>query len=201
MIQTTLLVSHKGVDLHAVTALRVMQRRLEGGDALHALHRCELHTFFGAGDGRTVADLLEIGRFFNPNKHHYGHFELAEPGASWLADAAVGGTDLVAAWPGRPIATDRDPADVPLADALLGGAVPSGHVAMDLVAIPLGEPGPILSGVLWRLVLVDDGRAPARLAERLAVARAGDQGLLVNPHLHGWRTALRRPATAGKETP
>ena len=34
MTQTTLLTSHKGVDLHAATAVRVMQRRLEGGDAL-----------------------------------------------------------------------------------------------------------------------------------------------------------------------
>ncbi len=207
MIQTTLLVSHKGVDLHAATALRVMQRRLEGGDALRALHRCELHTFFGEGDGRTVADLLRIGRFFNPNKHHYGHFELAEPGASWLAAPARGGAELAPAWPGRPLASDARPVagaprdDAHLDDALLGGPVPDGHVAMDVVAIPLGEPGPILSGVLWRLVLAADGRAPARLAERLAVTRAGDQGLLVNPHLHGWRTVLRRPAGAGKENP
>ena len=70
MIQTTLLTSHKGVDLHAATAVRVMQRRLEGGDALAALHRCELHTFWNEGDGRRVADLLEVGRFYNPNKHH-----------------------------------------------------------------------------------------------------------------------------------
>ena len=83
MTQTTLLTSHKGVDLHAATAVRVMQRRLEGGDALQALYRCEMHTFWGEGDGRAVPELLEIGRFYNPNKHHYGHFETSD-GPGWL---------------------------------------------------------------------------------------------------------------------
>jgi hypothetical protein len=193
MTQTTLLVSHKGVDLHAATAVRVMQRRLEGGDALRALHRGELHTFWDAGDGRRVSDLLEIGRFFNPNKHHYGHFELAEAGEPWLGDLAQGGAALDPIWPGSAVASDLAPVDAGLTDRLLGGTVPDGHVAVDVAAFPLGEPGPILSGVLWRLILVDDGRDPGRLADKLTVARSGDQGLLVNPHLHGWLTAVRRP--------
>jgi hypothetical protein len=201
MTQTTLLVSHKGVDLHAVTALRVMQRRLEGGDALQALHRCEVHTFCDGGDGRTVAELLEIGRYFNPNKHHWGHFELTDGAANWLAEPATGGADLAPAWPGRPLASDLAPVTDDLADRLLGGVVPDPMVAVDVVATPLGERGPLLSGVLWRLVLADDGRAPGRLAERLTVARTGRQGLLVNPHLHGWRTVTRRGQRAGKETP
>jgi hypothetical protein len=65
-------------------------------------------------------------------------------------------------------------------------------VAVDYATFPLNEAGPILTGVLWRLVLADDGRAPGRLAERLAVTRSGDLGLLVNPHLHGWLVAVRR---------
>jgi hypothetical protein len=198
MIQTTLLTSHKGVDLHAATAVRVMQRRLEGGDALAALRRCELHTFWNEGDGRRVADLLEVGRFFNPNKHHYGHFELEHEGAPWLVtsprqeSAELCGGPLPEGWPGRAVASDLDAADGLLLDRLLGGPVPPEHVAVDYATFPLGETGPILTGVLWRLVLADDGRAPARLAERLAVTRAGDQGLLVNPHLHGWLVAVRR---------
>jgi hypothetical protein len=193
MIQTTLLTSHKGVDLHAATAVRVMQRRLEGGDALRALYRCDLHTFWGEGDGRRVADLLEVGRFYNPNKHHYGHFEAegAGHGATWLDGTGRGGDVLPAAWPGRPVASDLEaPADA-LLERLLGGPVPAEQVAVDVAAFALGEPGPILTGALWRLVLEDDGRDPARLADRLAVTRHGDQGLLVNPHLHGWLVAVR----------
>jgi hypothetical protein len=193
MTQTTLLTSHKGVDLHAATAVRVMQRRLEGGDALRALHRCELHTFWGEGDGRRVADLLEVGRFYNPNKHHYGHFEADGDGATWLDGAGLGGGELAAAWPGRAVASDLAPVDAGLAERLLGGPVPDGQVAVDVAAFALGEPGPILTGVLWRLVLEDDGRQPDRLADRLAVSRHGEQGLLVNPHLHGWLVAVRRP--------
>ena len=192
MIQTTLLTSHKGVDLHAATAVRVMQRRLEGGDALAALHRCELHTFWGEGDGRGVPELLEVGRFYNPNKHHYGHFTAEAGDATWLNGAAVAGAELVPAWPGDAVATDLPEAETPLVDRLLGGPVPAEHVAVDIAAFPLGEPGPILTGVLWRLVLADDGRAPERLADRLAITRSGEQGLLVNPHLHGWLVAVRR---------
>ena len=191
MTQTTLLTSHKGVDLHAATAVKVMQRRLEGGDALRALYRCEMHTFWGEGDGRRVPDLLEIGRFYNPNKHHYGHFETDETGPVWLNGGAVGGGELALVWPGKALASDLDGED--LAQQLLGGPVPAGQVAVDIAAFPLGEPGPILTGVLWRLVLDDDGRDPGRLADRLAVTRSGDQGLLVNPHLHGWLAAVRRP--------
>ena len=47
--------------------------------------------------------------------------------------------------------------------------LPAGQVAVDIAAFALGEPGPIVTGVLWRLVLDDDGRAPERLAERLAL--------------------------------
>ena len=89
MSQTTLLTSHKGVDLHAATAVRVMQRAPRGRRrACARLHRCELHTFWGEADGRRILDrLLEIGRFFNPNKHHYGHFETGRGRPPWLGDA------------------------------------------------------------------------------------------------------------------
>ncbi|MEZ4389216.1 MAG: hypothetical protein R3D98_16850 [Candidatus Krumholzibacteriia bacterium] len=190
--QTTLLVSHKGVDLHAATAVRVMQRRLEGGEALRSLARCEVHLLDGDGGGRCIADLLRIGRYFNPNKHHYGHFAgvLPEP---WTDEMVTGGAELPAGWPGEPVATDLPTLEPTLATALLGGPVPDGCVAVDVVALPLGEVEPVRSGVLWRLVLDADGRDPARLGERLAVARGGSQGLLINPHLHGWLLRVRRP--------
>lgn len=74
--QNTLLTSHKGVDLHAASALLVMKHRLEGGDRLVNLLRCELHAYWD--EATTMERVLNTGRYFNPNKHHYGHF-LAGP--------------------------------------------------------------------------------------------------------------------------
>ena len=73
--QTTLLTSHKAVDLHAATAFRVMRERLDGGETLQGLFRCEMHTFSPQESGLTMERLLGAGRYFNPNKHHFGHFE------------------------------------------------------------------------------------------------------------------------------
>ncbi len=195
--QITLLTSHKGIDLHAATAVRVMQRHLGGGDALVALRRCEMHTFWEGADAPDVAALLAIGRYFNPNKHHFGHFRLADGGDPWFARGALAGADLDASWPGVPVASSLSATDDDLHESLLGGAVADDLVAVDVASFALGEPGPLLSGVLWRLVLRPEGRAPRRLADRLAVSRAGDQGLLVNPHLHGWLTAVRTAAAVG----
>ncbi|MBD3220253.1 hypothetical protein GF314_03345 [bacterium] len=195
--RTTLLVSHKGVDLHAATAVRVMQRRLEDGDALHRLARCELHTFTDDGERCRVTDLLEIGRYFNPNKHHYGHFEWTTAETDAFDDPAPGGATLAAAWPGEAVASDTDAPGAGLYERLLGGPVPEGCVAVDLAAMPLGDHEVVRSGVLWRLVLADDGRAPERLAERLAIARSGVQGLLVNPHLDRWLIRVQRAQDEG----
>ncbi len=195
--RTTLLVSHKGVDLHAATAVRVMQRRLEDGEALRGLARCELHTFVDDGERCRVTDLLEIGRYFNPNKHHYGHFEWTAAEAGAFEDPAPGGAALATAWPGEAVASDLDTPPVRLYERLLGGPVPDGCVAVDLAAMPLGDGELVRTGVLWRLVLDDDGRAPERLAERLAIARSGDQGLLVNPHLDRWLIRAQRPQDEG----
>ena len=76
IIQTTLLTCHKGVDLHADTAERVIRNNLPGGEQLLALHRAELHTFWheeGAEAPDSVERMLTVGRFFNPNKHCYLH--------------------------------------------------------------------------------------------------------------------------------
>lgn len=190
--QTTLLTVHKGVDLHAATAVRVMRERLEGGAALAALHRCEFHTYWDTAAGLTVRELLAAGRYFNPNKHHYGHFELPDA-AVWRGGA--GGGPLPDAWPGNTIGSDVPQPTSALYDQLLGGPLPAGCRRFDLCAWPLGPESPLLSGVLWRLVLrVDDGVTTARaaeLAERLAVARSGKVGLLVNPHMESWLLAAR----------
>ncbi len=58
-LQTTLLTSHKGVDLHAASALLVMKDRLEGGNRLVNLLRCEMHTFWDQPTEVSVARLLD----------------------------------------------------------------------------------------------------------------------------------------------
>lgn len=185
---TTLLTAHKGVDLHAATAVRVMRDRLEGGDRLAALHRCELHVFAGEPAGVSLARLLDTGRFYNPNKHHYGHFEL-DGGGPWTEAGA-----LPAAWPGEARGSDLAAlggGGAALYARLLGGAVPAGCTAVDVAAWPREQDGPVTSGVLWRLVLRAPADEAAALGEVLAVARERKRGLLVNPHMESWRMAVR----------
>ncbi len=186
-LQTTLITSHKGVDLHAAAALRVMQRRLDGGDRLAGLFRCEVHTFWGEAFPGGVDRLLETGRCFNPNKHHFGVFEVAGEAAPWFPGT---GHVLLEAWPGEPLRSDLPP-DPGLYDRLLGGPAAAGAVAVDVVSFPRGETGPLLSGVLWRLVLAAEPREAAGLAESLGVARHRKEGLLLNPHMEDWLLAVR----------
>lgn len=187
--QTTLLTSHKGVDLHAASAVRVMKDRLEGGDRLAALYRCEMHTWWGDPAGVSMKRVLDTGRYFNPNKHHYGHF--ATEAAPW--DAPRGGA-FDEAWPGDLVATDlgdlvgdRDA----LYARLLGGAVPGGHHAVDVAAWSRDQEGPVFSGVLWRLVVAGGADEAHRIGEGLAVARSRKAGLLINPHMEAWLSRVR----------
>jgi hypothetical protein len=186
--QTTLLTAHKGVDLHAASALLVMKDRLEGGDRLVNLLRCELHTFWGEPQGVTVAKLLDTGRYFNPNKHHYGVFRTETASAPWFQGQDIRGKSLESGWPGQIVDTDlgdQDPAGM-LYHRLLGGSPVDGHVAVDLVSFELGQQGPVLSGVLWRLVLAAHPAEAVDIGHRLALARSRKEGLLINPHLEAW---------------
>jgi len=189
--QTTLLTCHKGVDLHAATAAGVMRERLADGRRLVALHRAEYFTFWGRDEaGLSVDALLAVGRHFNPNKHFFGHFLLREGGAAWFTTDCRG-ESLPAGWPGEPLRTDLGPVRPDLGDRLLGGVPADDLVAVDVCTFPLGERGPLLGGVLWRLVLRTD-RDPLAVADRLVVTRGGDLGLLVNPHMQGWLIAVRK---------
>jgi len=193
--RTTLLTSHKGVDLHAATAVRVMRDRLEGGDRLVRLQRCELHTFLDEPAGMSVPRLLDHGRYYNPNKHHFGHFALED--AEVWADTAGGALDP--RWPGLLRGTDlaalADDSDA-LYLRLLGGPLPEGTTAVDVVTWPRDQQGPVCSGVLWRLVLRANGEEAAAIGENLAVARERKRGLLVNPHMEAWRSVVRGQALA-----
>jgi hypothetical protein len=192
-IQATLLTSHKGVDLHAATALGVMKDRLEGGHLLTGLFRCEMHTYWGHPAGLSVARLLDIGRYYNPNKHHYGHFEGTGGGASWL-HAAPEGNVLNPAWPGGAKGTDLD---LPqgewnrLYHVLLGGEPEAGICAVDVVSFPQGQEGPVMSGVLWRLLVEGDCKTAHEVGCSLAVASHRKEGLLVNPHMESWLAVTR----------
>ncbi len=188
-----LLTRHKGVDLHAATARRVMRDRLGGGDRLVDLRRCEFHVFGGAVGGGTaraaggeaapaLATLLATGRCYNPNKHRYGHFA-GGGDFDWREGA---GGPLPAGWPGRPLAADDGEAAPGLLDALLGGAAPAGCLALDVAAWTRGQEGGLVSGVLWRLVVRGDDAAARAAGLGLVVARGGREGLLVNPHMDCW---------------
>jgi len=193
-LMQTLLTCHKGVDLHAATARRVMQRRLSGGEKLADLRRCEFHVFGGAvpaaaGPAPTLARLLGTGRYYNPNKHSYGHFELASD-FSW--DRGSGGA-LPVGWPGRPLDGNAGAADASLLhdllDELLGGCAPREHVAVDVAAWARGQEGGLVSGTLWRLIVRGGVAEALATGTTLAVARSGHEGLLVNPHLEHWLVA------------
>ncbi len=189
--QTTLLTSHKGVDLHAASALLVMKDRLEGGHLLASLFRCELHTFWDSPAQWDADRLLDTGRFFNPNKHSYGVFHGPSVGPAWFA-GGQSDHQLTTVWPGAVQKTDLTALadDGPaLYQALLGGPTPADCSPFDIVSFPYGQDGPVLSGVLWRLVIHGDAAQAAAVGETLAVARHRKQGLLVNPHMENWFAA------------
>jgi hypothetical protein len=186
----TLVTGHKGVDLHAATARRVMQDRLRGGERLADLRRCACQVFGGAlpsagTPAPGLADLLATGRYFNPNKHHFGCFASTARFAWEQGD----GQPPPAGWPGEATARDRGAVTASLWDDLLGGPAPPGCTAVDVVAWPRGQAGGIVSGTIWRLVVRGDAASAAGAGAALAVARGGRDGLLVNPHMECWLVA------------
>jgi hypothetical protein len=193
-VMQTLLTSHKGVDLHAATARRVMRDRLHAGDRLAELRRCEFHVFGGgvpasAAAAPTLETLLGTGRYYNPNKHRYGHFV----SASAFAWDQGGGGGLPSGWPGVPGHADLGEGGGVSMDDLLGGPAPAGHTAVDVAAWARGQEGGlggvVVSGTLWRLVISGAHESALAAGLSLAVARGGREGLLVNPHMDFWLVA------------
>ena len=190
--QTTLLTSHKGVDLHAASALLVMKERLEGGHRLANLLRCELHAFWDENETRGWEKLFNTGRYYNPNKHHYGHFLNSEAREPWFDRQPCRGEDLAAGWLGKLAGTDLKGDGLcaaSLYNILLGGAAQEGLTTVDVLSFPLGQEGPVLSGTLWRLLISGDPASAVEVGRNLAVARSRKQGLLINPHMEAWLMA------------
>lgn len=180
--QTTLLTSHKGIDLHAATALLVMKERLEGGELLENLLRCEVHSFCGEPAGWDAHRLLQTGIYFNPNKHHYGVF-------SGSALSLDGGLATSSQWLASVIDTDLvglPEGSAGVVNALLGGVSPENCSHFDVVSYPSGQRGPVMSGVLWRLVIGGDEELAKKIGISLAIARGRKQGILINPHMESW---------------
>lgn len=215
--QVTLITSHKGVDLHAVSAFSVLRDRLAGGDRLLALGRAEFHTFWsdgGAGDEAVVARLLATGRCFNPNKHHYGSFRLVAAGGPWPERAGgCRGEPLPPAWPGAPLASDTGRADSGLADRLLGGGAAAAAGAASAAGSAAGAPagsgagsgaGPAPAAGAPRPVVVDvcafplgeRGAVLSGVAWRLVVAPSRRPGEPAAPDL-ARRLAITRSAREG----
>jgi hypothetical protein len=188
-LQTTLLTSHKGVDLHAASALLVMKDRLEGGQRLVNLFRCEMHTFWDESMPGGMEKMLTVGHYFNPNKHHYGHFTTTDGATPWFKWNDRHGESVAAFWPGRNAGTDLDGLSAEgsdLYDQLLGGKPAGGHTAVDVIAYSLDQTGPVLSGVVWRLVIDGDAASAQEVGLALALAQSRKMGLLVNPHMENW---------------
>ncbi len=189
--QTTLLTSHKGVDLHAASALLVMKDRLEGGHRLVNLLRCELHTFWDDSLSGGMKKMLNTGRYYNPNKHHFGHFTNEGADSPWFECADCKGKTLPTHWLGHIKSTDIEEQGAEanaLYEILLGGHPADGITAVDVISFPLGQDGPVLSGVLWRLLIDGDAASAVEVGQNLAVARGRKQGLLINPHMEAWLT-------------
>ncbi len=190
-LETTLLTAHKGVDLHAATALQVMRERLEGGRHLVGLHRCRWHTLNRNEGAADAASLLETGRHYNPNKHHYGLFARTAATVPWFRSPDH---VLPPDWPGRASGSDLE-SGPDLYDELLGGPAGCGRVSVDIATLVRGQAEPVASGVLWRLELTVEEEQAAAVATGLAVARRRKQGLLLNPHLEDWLVGAVRPGT------
>lgn len=191
---TTLLTAHKGVDLHAATALTVMRDRLEGGEHLVGLYRCQWHAFPDGAVSGGAGTLLETGRYYNPNKHHYGVF-------TFLGDdpwGAAAGAALPVGWPGTAVDSDLEIGE-DLYAVLLGGHPAAGCTAVDVASRVRGQEQTVCSGVLWRLVLDVPADRAGEVAGKLAVARRRKEGLLINPHLERWLLGPARPGENRKE--
>jgi hypothetical protein len=223
MSDLSFLVRGRSMDLVAMTARTALRSTLGLGDEIVELGRDDVvvvHDIEDAAGGDWTSAVGSHQHWFNPNKHRFAAF--LSDGAAF--EAIEGRGEWPSPWLSSLVDTDRpdlvaarDAGGIPdllsawMAPPAVSGAFAVGFVAYDLEdgvsRLPLGhwpDPGlKIATGVLWTLTLraPDADRARAR-AEEILVTRTRTQGMLVHPHMEGWRAVgTPRPCDPVPEVP
>lgn len=170
MVSVELMVSLKIPDVTALTAANALRRRLGYADALKQLKRADYYRLDLAVDdpdaalalGEELAERTNL--FVNPNKHIYELKVLQARGQRLAGEDGAYAVNVLV----------TDPADG------------SGEGMLAALQGRLGYEDRVqglLKGVLWTMLLAaGDADQARRMAEDIAVTRAQDQGLLMNPH-------------------
>lgn len=168
MYEVELLVKLKIPDVTALTAAGALRRRMGYESTLASLQRADYYRLGLEAPDAAAAHALAVelaektNLFVNPNKHVY---ELREGGHA--PEAVRDGRHVV-----QVLVTDPHDGSAEGALAALQGRLGYG-----------GRVQSLLKGTLWTLELVCDSREAAlELARDIAITRARDRGLLMNPH-------------------
>lgn len=168
MYDVEMLVKLKIPDVTALTAAGALRRRMGYESVLTSLRRADYYRLgLQAADAGAAHDLAaelaeKTNVFVNPNKHVY---ELREGGHA--PEAVREGRHVV-----QVLVTDPHDGSAEGALGALQGRLGYGERVQSL-----------LKGTLWTLELACESREQAvKLAEEIAITRARDRGLLMNPH-------------------
>ena len=168
-----LLVTLKIPDVTALTAAGALRRRMGYAEALKDLRRMDYYLLHLAVEHpeqarALAAELAEnTNLFVNPNKHAY-ELRFPEARAEPAAEDGVWSVELLVTDVEGSTASDIEQA----LQERLGYAQQVARVER---------------GTLWIMKLAaPDLSAARRLADEIAVTRARDKGLLVNPHFQAW---------------
>ena len=168
MQSVELLVTLKIPDVTALTAAGALRRRMGYADTLRSLTRADYYRLELASPTVEAAALLvtelaeKTNVFVNPNKHVYDVLT-----GEAAAAASPEGLHSV-----RVLVTDPADGSAEGALAALQGRLGYGESVRGL-----------LKGVLWTLTIAANSPEAAReVAQEIAVTRAREHGLLMNPH-------------------
>ncbi len=168
-----LLVKLKIPDVTALTAAAALRRRMGYGEVLKELTRADYYALHLQTDSQQSAlalaeELAESTNLFvNPNKHTY---ELRGPGEK------VKPTSEDGVWPVEVLVTDAEGTEATEIQQALKERL--GYAE---------QVAGVEQGTLWIMKVAAADLATARqIAEEMAVTKARDEGLLVNPHFQAW---------------
>ncbi len=193
-----LLVRHRSVDLVAMTALHALRSSM-GATGLIDLRRDDVFAWEGpdlGAPGAWIERATAQANWFNPNKHRFALFETA-PGAleaartdkpfptPWLGDLVA--SDHPALETGRyGIADWLGPPEEGFAVTLLAWDREMGEGSLPGRRWPAAQTR-VLRAQMWTLTVREASEKVAfETAEKLAITRTRDSGLLVHPHMEGW---------------